>query len=207
MFRCRLLCTALALMLAACAGHQEELDLSYSNLRARESTLRQPVGGNSLMSTYRNRRYAGVAFAAVVVEEPAVEDAGYPDRSYRAFLGSLGGAVLDGTARALGVSGRFGEVLPGDAPRDVPGTALCTAEVLPHVTPSANTVARDPAFGEVQPRVTVVYTVRDLESGEVVLKYTEWAVSQWEYGPWAMDELVAEAVRISNHFGEVLEKF
>ncbi len=193
--------------LAACAGHQKELEFSYTNLRARESSLQRPVGGNSLAGTYRNRRYAGVSFAAVVVEAPAVEDAGYEDRTYRSFSENLRGALLDGTARAFAESGRFQEVLPADAPRDVPGTVLCRIEALPHVTPSANTVARDPVFGEVQPRITVVYTLSDAATGEVVLKYTEWAVSQWEYGPWAMEELVVETVGITNHFGEVLEKF
>ncbi|MDF1554920.1 MAG: hypothetical protein P1P84_17765 [Deferrisomatales bacterium] len=203
----RLLCVGLALALAACAGHQKELEFSYTNLRARESSLRRPVGGNSLASTYRNRRYAGVGFAAVVVEEPSVEDAGYEDRTYRTFFENLRGALLDGTARALARSERFQETLPSDAPRDAPGTALCRVEALPHVTPSANTVARDPVFGEVQPRITVVYTVSDAATGEVVLKYTAWAMSQWEYGPWAMEELVAETVGITNHFGEVLKKF
>ncbi len=193
--------------LAACAGHQKELEFSYTNLRARESSLQRPVGGNSLASTYRNPRYAGVSFAAVVVEEPAVEDAGYEERAYRTFFENLRGALLDGTARALAGSERFQGVLPPGAPRDVPGTALCRVEALPHVTPSANSVARDPVFGEVQPRVTVVYTVSDAASGEVVLKYTEWAMSQWEYGPWAMEELVVETVGITNHFGEVLKKF
>ena len=128
----------------------------------------------------------------MVVEAPEVVEASYADHSYRSFLGNLNGALLDGTARALGASGRFTEVLPGDARRDLPGTAVCRTEALPHVTPSANAVARDPVFGQVQPRVTVVYTVTDAASGEVVVKYTEWAVSQWEYGPWAMDELVAK---------------
>ena len=203
----RLLCAGLAMALAACAGHQKELEQTYTNLRARESSLTRPVGGIPIMRTYRNPRYAGVSFAAVVVNEPEVVKAVYTDRSYRSFAESLRGALLDGTARALAGSGRFREVLPADAPRDVPGTALCRIEALPHVTPSANAVARDPVFGEVQPRVTVVYTLSDAASGEVVLKYTEWAVSQWEYGPWAMEELVVATMGITNHFGEVLQKF
>jgi hypothetical protein len=197
----------LLLALSACAGHQQELEQTYANLRARESSLTRPVGGDRILRTYRNPRYAGARFDAVVVEAPEVVEAAYADRSYRTFTENLRGALLDGTARALAGSQRFREVLSPDAPRSLPSTALCRTEALPHVTPSANAVARDPVFGEVQPRVTVVYTVRDAASGEVVLKYTEWAVSQWEYGPWAMDELVAEVVGISNHFGEVLKKF
>ena len=108
-------------------------------------------------------------------------------------------------ARALAGAGRFGQVLPPDAGHAAPGTAVCRTEALPHVTPSANAVARDPVFGEVQPRVTVVYTLTDVASGEVIFKYTEWAVSQWEYGPWAMEELVAAALGTTNHLGELLK--
>lgn len=205
--RIRGLSMGLVLALVACSGYQEELEQSYVNLRARESTLDRPVGGPPELRVYRNPRYAGVEFAAVVVERPVVSDAPYNDREYGSFIENLTGALLDGTARALASSERFQEVLPADAPRGVPGTARCQIEALPHVTPSANSVARDPVFGMVQPRVTVVFTVTDPASGEVILKFTEWAVSQWEYGPWAMDELVAEAVGITNHFGEALKKF
>jgi len=205
--RVRGLIGGLILVLVACSGYQEELEQSYVNLRARESTLNRPVGGPPELRVYRNPRYAGLNFAAVVVGRPVVSAAPYSDREYGNFVENLAGALRDGTARALASSGRFLEVLPADAPHGVPGTARCEIEASPHVTPSANAVARDPVFGMVQPRVTVVFTVTDTEGGEVILKFTEGAVSQWEYGPWAMDELVAEAVGITNHFGEALEKF
>lgn len=199
------LLTAASLALGGCSLGGRGSKNRYDNARALASSLRQPASGTAEERTYRNSRYREAAFAGVQMRPPSLEAAPYEDPEYRVFLDDLRLALEGAAAQALASVGRLGPVNPS-APVQ-PGVALrCTTEALVHVTPTGQPVGRDPVFRDPRPKLIVVYRIEDAATEEPVFQYTSVAVSHWEYGPWAMEDLLAEAVKIAAELRDALSK-
>ncbi|MEW6489858.1 MAG: hypothetical protein AB1578_18360 [Thermodesulfobacteriota bacterium] len=134
-----------------------------------------------------------------------LEAAPYEDREYQAFLGDLRLALEFATAQALATVPRLGSV--NRSTPAGPGVALrCVIEALVHVTPTGQPVGRDPVFRDPQPKLIVVYRIEDAATDEPVFRYTSVEISHWEYGPWAMEDLLARAVQAAGELREALAK-
>lgn len=190
-----------ALGLAALVGcGAGEVRKTYDNRRALESRVERPASGSPADRTYRNPGFRETRFGGVRVEEPRLRGELPGDPAYEAFLAGLRETLWVGTAQALRDAGRYGPVERGPAAGDL----VCRIEALPHVAALGQPVRPDPVFGDTRPKLIAVFTVARVQTGEVVLKYTAWAVSQWDYGPWAMEDLQTAALRLAGEFQEVL---
>lgn len=199
------LLAAASLTLGGCSLGGRGAKERYDNARALTSSLHQPAKGTAEERTYRNSRYRGAAFAGVQILPPTLEAAPYEDREYEAFLGDLRLALEFATAQALTSVPRLGSV--NRAAPAGPGVALqCVIEALVHVTPTGHPVGRDPVFRDPRPKLIVVYRIEDAATGEPVFRYTSVGISHWEYGPWAMDDLLARAVQTAGELREALAK-
>lgn len=198
------LVVALALAMTACAlgkGAKER----YDNAVALQSTLHRPAAGSAEDRTYRNSRYRGATFSGVRVRPPALEAASYDDAEFREFLGDLERTLEAGTLQALASVPRLGPVIPS-ASAGSGSALLCTTQALVHVTPTGYPVGRDPVFRDPRPKLIVVYRIEDAATGEPVFQYTSVGTSHWEYGPWAMEDLLARAVQTAGELRDALAK-
>jgi hypothetical protein len=177
----------------------------YDNAAALQSTVHRPAGGSAEDRTYRNSRYRGVAFSGVRVRPPALEAASYDDPEFREFLGDLERTLAGGTLQALASVPRLGPVNPSGPAGSGPALR-CVTEALVHVTPTGHPVGRDPVFRDPRPKLIVVYRIEDAATGDPVFQYTSVGISHWEYGPWAMEDLLARAAQIAGELREALAK-
>lgn len=203
MRRCRRICSGLAalgLALALGCG-SGEVRKTYDNQRALQSTVDRPAAGSPSERTYRNSRYRERAFRGVRVTDPIIRAQDWEDRDYREFVTGLREALLAGTSRAIADAKRYGGLVAGPAAGDL----VCRVEALPHVTPLGRPVRPDPVFHDPRPKLIVVFTLKDAATREVVLRYTDWGTSQWDYGAWAMEDLRAVGLKLAEGFGEVLK--
>jgi len=191
------------LLLTACAGSDRKDEERYDNARALASQLHRPVDGTAEERTYRNGAYRGRAFSGVWVQEPRVEAPALEDREYQEFLEQFREDLVATTLQALAGQPRFGPVA---GPEGGPGGAavVCRTEALVHVTPTGYPVGRDPVFRDPRPKLFAVYTLEDASTGATIFKFTGQGISHWEYGPWAMEDLRVQLLKIAQEFGVAL---
>ncbi len=192
-------------LLAGCSWARRGTEARYDTASALASTLRQPARGTAEERTYRNGRYRDASFAGVRVLPVVLDAAPNEDPEYREFLGDLETTLASGTAQALASLPRLGPVNPA-APVASGTSLVCRIEALVHVTPTGQSVGRDPVFRDPRPKIIVFYRLEDAATGEAVFQYTSMGLSHWEYGPWAMEDLRVRALEIAAELREVLDK-
>ncbi|GAB4270411.1 MAG: hypothetical protein Kow0092_24790 [Deferrisomatales bacterium] len=197
-----LLC--LCSLVGGCAGPPKRVRATLDNRPALASTLERPAAGSVEQRTYRDASFLGRRFPMAVVARPTVvaRAGGAPARAR--FLAALEEELWAGTVEALRASGRFGAVRGGEGGVPDPEALRCTVEALPHVAALGERVRPDPVFRDPRPKIVLVFTLTEAATGRVVLKYTDWRISQWEYGPWAMEELRALALETVRTFGAIV---
>lgn len=204
-----------AMLLAVCCmtaqGCREATERDrYDNRRALASTMHRPVSGSEDERTYRNSRYAEGVLGAVAVQRAEIEAAPEDDPGYRDFLHALSLDLESAAAAALRESMRFSPVheapLEGASQTSQDMAFVCRIETLVHVSTDVHVVRVDPVFRDSRPKLIVVYTVQRREDGEVAFKYTSVVLSQWEYGPWAMEDLRLKAVESALAFRDAIRE-
>ncbi len=168
--------------------------------RALASTAERPAQGSPTERTFRGPWPGGKRLPSVTVLTPEVRGLAPGDPEVEAFRQRLVDALGEGARQALLGSGRVAAASAGA------GAAACRVEALAHVGTAGGTVTRDAAFGDPRSKLVVVYSLEDPATGQPFFRYTTWAVAHWEYGPWAMDELVSLALATAGEFAEALKE-
>lgn len=190
--------------LAACAGSRPAQD-PYAARRALESTPERPAASGPEDRTYRSSAEGSPSLGTAGVLPPEIRglDLGSPELS--AFAERLGRTLAEAARQALVPTKRFARVeLERDLVGGPPAQVRLRTQVLAHVATAGGTVTRDPAFGDPRSKLIAVFSLEDARTGAVLLRYTTWAVAHWEYGPWAMDELVGLAPGLAAELGQAV---
>ncbi|HMK56897.1 MAG TPA: DUF4410 domain-containing protein [Dissulfurispiraceae bacterium] len=196
------ICFAFALCLSVCAMPCVASDSEV----AKNSTIENPAKGSHEERTYVNPSIKLKAYKAVLVESAVMTTTTDPnEEKVKNFLDELQGSINSSMTQALQATERFSVVTNKKDKAAAKGKYLVSrTQCQVHF---GSTAARFlVGFGAGKSKLTMIVSLVDPETGEVVLKYTGWGGAIAGFGAQVMDKMRVDTMSISNYFGGLVRK-
>jgi hypothetical protein len=195
-----LLIAACCLFVFASAGLAGDSDA------AKNSTIESPAKGSHENRTYIDPNAKLKAYKAVLVENAVMTTTADPnEEKVKNFLDELQGNVNSSLSQAFQSTGRFDLVTSNKAKAAARGKYLVSrTQCQVHF---GSTAARFLiGFGAGKSKLTMITSLVDPGTGEVIAKYTGWGGAIGGFGAQVMDKMRIDVMSISNYFGGLVSR-